>query len=170
MAGDVLGGALIGGVVGGLMGGAFMLYAKLTGKPIGRRQVQQRERPQTVPVPATWKTETKRVLIGLVWLLVIWLAARVVCGAVVGGIASSQIAHHAVGHDQNFNQGYAVGQEASLAFFQQYGLLVLLGSLLAAVVGTVAGFLPGTKRATTPAPTSAPSPEGQWPPPPSGTP
>jgi len=170
MAGDVLGGALIGGLMGGLVGGAFALYAKLTGKPLGRKQVQQRERPQTVPAPATWKTETKRILIGLVWFLVIWLAARIVCGAAAGILANSQVAHHAASYDHGFNQGYSVGQRAGAAFFQQYGLLVLLGSLVAAVVGTMTGFLPGTRRTTMPAPTSAPSPEGQWPPPPSGTP
>jgi len=168
MAGDILGGALIGGAVGGLAGGAFALYAKLTGKPLGRKQVPPRERPQTVPVPATWKTETKRALMGLVWLFVIWFLARVVIGAVIGGITGIQIGAHAVPGADNQEAIFMAGQNASIQFLHQYGLLVLLGSLMAAVAGTLTGFLPGTRRATRIVPPSGPLPEGQWPPPPSG--
>lgn len=164
MAGDIVGGALVGGLVGGLVGSGFALYAKLTGKAVGRKQAPLRERPRTASVPATWKTETKRILIGLVWFVGIWFLARVVCGAIVGGIASSHLAAQVVGQAQ----GYAVGQRAAIEFFQQYGLLVLLGSLAAAVVGTITGVLPGTRRATRIVTPSGPPSEGQWPPPPSG--
>jgi len=146
MTGDILGGALVGGVVGGLVGGGVALYAKLTGKPLGRRQAPPRERPQTVPVAATWQTETKRALMGLVWFFVIWFLARVVIGAVVGGITGGQIGAHAVPGVDNREALMVAGQNASVQFLQQHGLLVLLGSLLAAVAGTLTGFLPGTRR------------------------
>lgn len=168
MAGNILSGALVGGVIGGIVAGFYVLVMKLLGRPIGGKDAPPRERPQTVPVPPTWKTETRRVLFGVLWLFVIWFAARVVLGAVVGGIAGGQAGAHAAPGESHQRAGFIAGQTASIAFLQQYGLLILLGSLAASITGTATGFLPGTRRPFVVVSPASPASEGQWPPPPAG--
>ena len=125
---------------------------------------------QPVPpvyAPRTWKTELKRILLGIVWFLVLWIVSRMLIGAVIGGMAGAHLPQGGSGGvSEGYQQGYAAGQTAALQFFQQYGLLIMLGALALAVAGTLTGFLPGTGRARLPR--SYPPPPGQWPQPPAG--
>ena len=168
MPGDILDGALSGALGGGIAAGLLLLIMKLLGKPIGKQKVPAQERPQTMPVPPTWKTESKRVFLGIVWFFVIWFLARMVVGAIVGAIAGGQAGAHAVPGADHKEAAFLASQTAVLNFLQSYGLLILLGSLAASVLGTVTGFLPGTKRPTMIVPTANPTVEGQWSPPPTG--
>ena len=96
--------------------------------------------------PPTLKTEIKRFLMGVVWFFVLWIGARIILGALIGAVAGA----HAAG-TPSYSNGYNAGQAAALHFFQQYGLLVILGALAAAVAGTLFEFLPGTRRPRVPA-------------------
>ncbi len=114
----------------------------------------------------------KRVLMGIVWFFVIWIAGSFLIGAIIGGIAGAHVSG-----TPSYSSGAEAGRTASTLFFQKYGTLVFLGTVAAAVAGTVTGFLPGTRRPAPPAalpygqyppPPGQYPPPGQWPPPPGG--
>jgi hypothetical protein len=79
----------------------------------------------------------KRILMGFVWLIVVYFVLCFVTGAVAGGIAGSRDPEHAS------EAGRVAGQQAVLAV---RGYL-MLGALGTAVIGTWLGFLPGTRPA-----------------------
>jgi hypothetical protein len=78
----------------------------------------------------------KRLLMGVVWFLALWLGTRILGGAVVGALA---------GRDSGtFDTGYQAGNQASHLFNQRYGIWIFLAAFLVAAIGTLQGWLPGT--------------------------
>ena len=82
------------------------------------------------------RSKAVRIVCGVLWFIPIYLVVQFTVGAIVGGMAG-------VG-TQSYDTGYSVGQVASVAFFQKYGLLFLLGEIALTVGLSVAGILPGT--------------------------
>jgi hypothetical protein len=77
-----------------------------------------------------------RALCGVLWFIPIYLAVQITVGAIVGGVAGAGT--------QTYDAGYVAGQAASVAFFQKYGVLFLLGEIALTVWLSVIGVLPGT--------------------------
>ncbi|MDE1920554.1 MAG: hypothetical protein KGI24_03805 [Candidatus Omnitrophica bacterium] len=77
----------------------------------------------------------KKIFLGIAWFAIIYFVVcfitGVIMGAWVGATAPSDL-HNSI-------------STATHDFFSKYGLLLLLGSALAAVLGTVKGWLPFTK-------------------------
>ena len=85
----------------------------------------------------------KRVIFGVIWFIVAWLALTIANMIIFGAVVQSTSDAH------GFQQGY----QAGLAFDKaHHGLLIIvrLGilalSILIAVIGTWKGVLPGTRR------------------------
>jgi hypothetical protein len=79
----------------------------------------------------------KRVFAGLAWFILLWLGGSACSGAIVGGVAGSQVAPH---------EAATAGLEAGQAFRARYGGVLLVAALAVATVGTASRKLPGTKR------------------------
>ena len=79
-----------------------------------------------------------RLLAGLGWLILIYFITNMSIGAIVGGIAASG--------SENYEAAFIAGQNASINFFRNYGLFVLIGQLVLFVVLAFAGLLPGTTK------------------------
>jgi hypothetical protein len=80
----------------------------------------------------------KRVLMGIVWFIVLYLGVLIIGGAIVGALAGAG--------QPNPQQAAQAGRLAGNDFGQTYGALILIGSLLVAIAGSVTGILPGTKK------------------------
>jgi hypothetical protein len=88
----------------------------------------------------------KRVIFGIIWFIVTWLALNVANMIVMGTVISS------TSKTADFQGGVQAGiafakAHAGLLLGVRLGILVL--ALLIAVIGTWKGVLPGTKRSTT---------------------
>ena len=79
-----------------------------------------------------------RVLAAIGWLILIYFLSNVLVGGIVGAVAGA-------GTD-GFEAGRVAGEEASIEFFQEYGLLVLIGQITLFSALAFAGKLPGTKK------------------------
>ena len=79
-----------------------------------------------------------RILAAFGWLILIYLVTNFIIGVTVGGIAGS-------GAD-TYEAGAIAGETASLEFFQNYGLLILLGQLALFSLLAFTGKLPGTTK------------------------
>lgn len=77
----------------------------------------------------------KRVLLGIVWFFVIYVAVCAVTGGIAGGMAGAKDPKH----------GSEAGAKAGAEAVERLGGYLLAGSLLLAVAGTWAGVLPGTR-------------------------
>jgi hypothetical protein len=84
------------------------------------------------------------VLVGALWVPVLYLGSLIVGGGIAGVIASTG-AHHA---GTTFGEGYAagrvIGEQAGLAFAEAWRGVIFLGSIVVAAVGTYRCWLPGT--------------------------
>ena len=74
----------------------------------------------------------------ILWMPVFYIVTNMLVGAVVGGIAGSKT-HTA-------EEGYAAGQQASIAFFQHYGHIVLAVQGVVFLLLAILGAFPGTRR------------------------
>lgn len=79
-----------------------------------------------------------RILAGFGWLILIYFLTNILIGGIVGGIAGS-------GAD-GYEAGAIAGEKASIEFFQNYGLLVLIGQLVLFSLLAFMGKLPGTTK------------------------
>lgn len=77
-----------------------------------------------------------RALLLLIWLLIFYFVTAMLVGAVVGGIAGA--------HTNTAQQGYIAGQQATIAFFHQYGHVVQLVQLITFALLAFLGIFPGT--------------------------
>ncbi len=77
-----------------------------------------------------------RIVFSILWFFPVSLVIQMFIGGIVGGFAG-QDAH-------GFNDGYAAGQHASLAFFHEYGRIVFLGVIVLWLLMCFFGILPGT--------------------------
>jgi hypothetical protein len=84
----------------------------------------------------------RRLLVGVVWFVALWVGGLFIGGAVVGAIANATQAQPAL----NFHDGYANGETAGRAFGARYGGLIMLSALGLSIVGSATGLLPGTGR------------------------
>lgn len=78
----------------------------------------------------------KRILMGIVWFVVIYIGSCVAIGMVAGAVAGANDPAHA----------QEAGKAIATKIIQPYIPYLLGGSLLLAIIGTVTGFLPGTKK------------------------
>ncbi len=90
----------------------------------------------------------KRILLGCVWFVVIYLVVSAIGGGIVGAMAGSGTG--------GFEEGYGAGSQAGQEFGEKWGTLILVGSLLIAIAGTATGILPGTKKTTKQVPPDPP--------------
>ena len=79
-----------------------------------------------------------RILSAFGWLVLIYFSTNMIIGAIVGGIAGSAT--------NTYEEGYIAGQNASIEFFQDYGLFVIAGQLILFSVLAFTGMLPGTTK------------------------
>ncbi len=79
-----------------------------------------------------------RVLAAFGWLIVIYFLTNIIIGGVVGGIAGSST--------ETYDAGYIAGQNASIEFFQNYGLIILLCQIALFTFLAYRGLLPGTTK------------------------
>lgn len=90
----------------------------------------------------------KRVVIGVIWFVVLYIGACAIGGGVAGGMAASKL-----GKNANAQTGAAAGARAGEEFGKKWGTFILLGSATIAGIGTFGGILPGTRpQATEPQP------------------
>lgn len=78
----------------------------------------------------------KRILLGVVWFVVLYMGACMITGAIAGAIAGSQDPANAS------TAGYQAGQQVVIALRGYF----LLGALLLSIIGTSLGILPGTRK------------------------
>ena len=72
------------------------------------------------------------------WLVLVYFSTNIIIGAIVGGIAGSAT--------NTYEEGYIAGENASIEFFQDYGLFVIAGQLVLFLVLAITGMLPGTTK------------------------
>ena len=77
----------------------------------------------------------KKVIFGLIWLVVLYFLTCAVAGGIAGGIAGANDPQHAA----------EAGARASMTLVGKYRPVFFLGALGLAVVGTIMEWLPGTK-------------------------
>jgi predicted nucleic acid-binding Zn ribbon protein len=77
----------------------------------------------------------RKVLFGLLWWVVLYLAISFIVGGVVGGIAGAKDPQHAR------EAGARAGEELG----RRYGVLFIVGSAILAFAGAGFGVLPGTR-------------------------
>ncbi|MDR3415367.1 MAG: hypothetical protein P4L83_04195 [Nevskia sp.] len=86
----------------------------------------------------------RRIAMGFVWFLVLWIGIGALGGGVAGTFAEQEVAARGK-ETRTFAQGYGTGYAAGQQFGRKYGGFIMLGALFIAVIGTIAGVLPGTK-------------------------
>ena len=86
----------------------------------------------------------RRIAMGVVWFVVMYIGMSAVLGGIAGALASRD-ASATAGQPQSMQEGYETGRIAGQKMSRKYGPLVLLGSLALAIGGTAFGVLPGTK-------------------------
>lgn len=74
----------------------------------------------------------RKVLFGLLWFIVLYLAGAMIMGLVVG------LEHR--------HESRAVVEAAATATVTKYATVLLLGSAALAAIGAYLGFLPGTRK------------------------
>lgn len=79
-----------------------------------------------------------RVLSAFGWLILIYLVTNFIIGATVGGIAGASTG--------SYEAGAIAGEKASIEFFQNYGMFILLGKLSLFSLLAYFGKLPGTTK------------------------
>ena len=79
-----------------------------------------------------------RILSAFGWLILIYLATNFIIGATVGGVAGTGTG--------SYEAGAIAGEKASIEFFQNYGLYILLGQLSLFSLLDYFGKLPGTTK------------------------
>jgi hypothetical protein len=77
----------------------------------------------------------KKILFGLVWFVVIFLASYI-----VGGIIYVNV------NEIDTSGGIKTAIETGRAFRAAYLSYFIVGSLILAIIGTITGILPGTKK------------------------
>ena len=82
----------------------------------------------------------KRILMGFIWFVVLYIGTLAFIGGIIGGISASGSGA------KNYHEGAQVGHAAGEEFGKKYGGLLFLLSIGAAGLGTFTGILPGTKR------------------------
>lgn len=79
-----------------------------------------------------------RTLAGLGWLVTFYFGSNMLMGVVVGAIAGAST--------KTYEAGQAAGTEATLNFFQSYGVYILLAQLIVFSLLAFGGKLPGTTK------------------------
>jgi len=79
-----------------------------------------------------------RIIFGVLWFVPIYLVVQIAVGAIVGALASAGTT--------SYEEGFAAGQAASIAFFQRFGGLVLAFEVILTIVLSWFGILPGTAK------------------------
>ena len=79
-----------------------------------------------------------RLLAAFGWLILIYIITNFIIGATVGGIAGAST--------DTYEAGAVAGEKASIEFFQNYGLFILLGQLSIFSLLAFFGKLPGTAK------------------------
>ena len=77
-----------------------------------------------------------RIIFGVLWFIPIYFLVNILVGGVIGAMAGASTTEFTVG----YNSGYS----ASVAFFQKYGLVILLFDVLLTLVLSATGVLPWT--------------------------
>jgi hypothetical protein len=77
----------------------------------------------------------KKILVGIVWFVVLYMGACMLTGAIAGGIAGAKDPEHAS------IVGRQAGQQTVLALRMYF----LLGAAAISIVGASLGVLPGTR-------------------------
>ena len=89
----------------------------------------------------------RRMAVGLVWFVGLYLGALFVGGAIVGFQAATEIDHRSVASvSDGYNKGHDAGKQAGEKFGAQYGGAIFLSCLIVSIVGTATGYLPGTEK------------------------
>ena len=97
-------------------------------------------RPSVDPVaPRTERSLIARIMFTIMWFLPCVIVINMLVGGIVGGFTST-------GTATNFKEGYEVGHNSSLAFFQQYGRIVFFVELVIWLALSFKGILPGTAK------------------------
>ncbi len=79
----------------------------------------------------------RKLVFGVVWCLVIYIAASMVIGGIAGGIAGS----HAADAQSASQAGYRAGAKA----VQENRGYMIAGAILLSAIGSGFGVLPGTR-------------------------
>ena len=79
-----------------------------------------------------------RILAAFGWLILFYFITNFIIGATVGGIAGAST--------DGYEAGAIAGEKASLEFFQNYGLFILIGQLVIFTLIAFTGKLPGTSK------------------------
>lgn len=88
----------------------------------------------------------RRVLFGIFWFGVIWVALMVVGGGIAGSIAGASAVKPGEYVAEGDRLGQVAGSEAGAEFAEKYGTHVLIAAAALAALGTGTGKLPGTRR------------------------
>lgn len=79
-----------------------------------------------------------RVIALIFWFILFYIGTNMIVGGIVGAVAGSST--------KSFGAGYAVGQQASVEFFQQYGVAVLVVQVIIFALLAYLRKLPGTSK------------------------
>jgi len=79
-----------------------------------------------------------RILFGILWFVPIYLVIQIAIGGMIGAFAGAGAT--------SYDEGFASGQAASIAFFQRFGGLVLAFEVILTLVLSWFGILPGTAK------------------------
>jgi hypothetical protein len=86
----------------------------------------------------------RRIAIGVVWFLVLFIGISGLLGGIAGSLANRE-AGAAADQRQTPQDSFETGRIAGQKLGRKFGPLILLGSLALAISGTAFGVLPGTK-------------------------
>lgn len=84
----------------------------------------------------------KKIFLGIVWFLVIWIGSLAIGGAIVGSLTASKA--------DTVEQAQQLSYQAGQQFGIKYGGIIFISALVLTIAGTVTGVLPGTKTAKKP--------------------
>jgi len=88
----------------------------------------------------------RRLVFGLFWFGVFWVALIVIGGGIAGAMAGAKSAPPGGNFEQGYESGQRAGSAAGIQFRQRHGTWVCAGAAVLAAAGSVTGVLPGTRR------------------------
>lgn len=96
----------------------------------------QRRRKRRAKAELPWYT---KVVFGLVWWFVLYMATRMIIGGIIGGIAGGRDPDH-------LNNAIAEGFRAFEEIMRRWNTFIVIVSGLVSFAGAGFGLLPGTRR------------------------
>ncbi|MEA3328933.1 MAG: hypothetical protein U9Q08_04315 [Candidatus Omnitrophota bacterium] len=97
-------------------------------------------------VPRKKRSMFVRILVSLLWLIPIVIVTNILIGTIVGGIAGAQLSLVGSTVSDSSSAGYTAGKNASIEFFQKYGLITFVCQFILWITLSITGKLPGTNK------------------------